>query len=506
MKSFWQSAFLAVIALGGIVDAQTSGGCDTVTVTSTSYVNTNGGFPVYITQTVTSVSVTTSYETETDTVTQTQVTTVHDTTTQTLTQAPVAVPTTITVTNPVTIVGSCPACAPKTVSVPVTVTGSCEACPTLTTKAGTNCPTCPSTTACPTCETTITIISRTTSVPPPVTVPVSVRIHVTDYVIISQTIVNSRTIFTTITSQDTAINIVTAVVTVTALTTVTAQNTVVVTAQCSTTVAAPAPVATLTGLVTCTSRIVNPTYTPASALPSNYHWGCPPGYICTPTQDGCNFEQGPPADTYFCPPDQCQPAGALPPLSDIIALVNQGPMCAWLTPPTGYFNLNPIPWGLSYSIFNIFGQPTCAASSAPSTWQGWTTSTYVPQPVTTVNTWQQWSSQDTARAEMPKQLKKPAEAYPKTCYQLCNHAAQVYQSIGNDAGLLCPPSGAFSSAVAALNSCSSAYSTQLPDVQVTALNDAFALCNAALAMSAAESVAPTTIKTTPAAVSNFSTS
>lgn len=36
----------------------------------------------------------------------------------------------------------------------------------------------------------------------------------------------------------------------------------------------------LEGLITCSSNIINPTYTPPVALPSNYFAGCPPGSVC----------------------------------------------------------------------------------------------------------------------------------------------------------------------------------------------------------------------------------
>lgn len=77
-----------------------------------------------------------------------------------------------------------------------------------------------------------------------------------------------------------------------------------------TTVAAPPVITTesLTGIVTCSSRTVNPTYTASIPLPDDYTWGCPPGYLCKPPQINCNFEQNPLADTYYCSPDECLPA------------------------------------------------------------------------------------------------------------------------------------------------------------------------------------------------------
>lgn len=98
----------------------------------------------------------------------------------------------------------------------------------------------------------------------------------------------------------------------------------------------------------CPSRILNPTYTPATPLPVDYTWGCPPGTLCQPDRpNGCNFEVGPPADTYICNPHNCKP---LPP---------QHPPQNWSSPDPhtwkyigseDYFNLNPIFFGLSYGI------------------------------------------------------------------------------------------------------------------------------------------------------------
>lgn len=111
-----------------------------------------------------------------------------------------------------------------------------------------------------------------------------------------------------------------------------------------------------TTLSLCPSRIVNPTYMPASPLPTNYMWGCPPGHLCHPGKspgDGnCNFEVGPPANTYFCRPDECIPSPQLLPAqfwnhspdSDQIGTFNVSP---------GYFNLNPRNFSLDYNVFQF---------------------------------------------------------------------------------------------------------------------------------------------------------
>src|SRR6202035_360756 len=58
----------------------------------------------------------------------------------------------------------------------------------------------------------------------------------------------------------------------------------------------------LTGIVPCPSRTVNPTYTLSTPFPDDYTWGCQPGYICNPPQINCNLEGNWPADTYYCNP------------------------------------------------------------------------------------------------------------------------------------------------------------------------------------------------------------
>jgi uncharacterized protein YodC (DUF2158 family) len=54
----------------------------------------------------------------------------------------------------------------------------------------------------------------------------------------------------------------------TVTTTVVSQGPTVTVSDCTTS-------PSLTGLVLCTTRDVNPTYTPSKPLPTNYLWGCP---------------------------------------------------------------------------------------------------------------------------------------------------------------------------------------------------------------------------------------
>lgn len=107
----------------------------------------------------------------------------------------------------------------------------------------------------------------------------------------------------------------------------------------------------------CTSRDTNPTYTAAILpLPSDYTWGCPPGYLCKPLQEKCNFEAGLPSESYYCSPDECIPAPALPAPqlwnADIYGNASPAndPNLRW-NAVGSYFEMNPGDFGLSYDIF-----------------------------------------------------------------------------------------------------------------------------------------------------------
>ena len=106
----------------------------------------------------------------------------------------------------------------------------------------------------------------------------------------------------------------------------------------------------------CPTRIVNPTYTTSSPLPTDYTWGCPPHHLCQPDkqtgQGQCNFEMGPPADTYYCSPDECIPS---PPLIETSASREREVGKFDIAP--GYFNLNPADFGLDIGIFVFGAQP-----------------------------------------------------------------------------------------------------------------------------------------------------
>ncbi|GAD95953.1 hypothetical protein TERG_08225 [Paecilomyces variotii No. 5] len=104
----------------------------------------------------------------------------------------------------------------------------------------------------------------------------------------------------------------------------------------------------------CPTLTVNPTYTPATPLPSDYLWGCPPHKLCHPKRtaaDGdCNFAPGPPADTYFCSPDECISS---PPILPPVSPDEPG---KYIVSPR-YYYLNPTQFGLDYGIYAFPDDP-----------------------------------------------------------------------------------------------------------------------------------------------------
>jgi hypothetical protein len=267
-----------------------------------------------------------------------------------------------------------------------------------------------------------------------------------------------------------------------------------------TTVTAPPVIITtsLTGIVTCPSRTINPTYTTSTQLPDDYTWGCPPGYLCQPPQVNCNFEQNPPADTYYCSPDECVPA---PPLSSF----NQtGPGCGPYQTAPGYFNFNPELFGLSYSIFVDGGDyaetclecatttwapvsqisdgqpqaptlvPVCQTSNSQLQAPAHTT-TWIP--VSTISDgWPQRSVMTTATWLAKRQINQPL---PQVCYEDCNICLDVAERDGKPK--CCPADSEFSSVYGQCSYCLSAHRTDTrtaPTDLLPSLQPYLSYCNA----------------------------
>lgn len=233
-----------------------------------------------------------------------------------------------------------------------------------------------------------------------------------------------------------------------------------------TTTVSACPTTPLVGLVTCTSRIVNPTYTPPHPLPSNYLWGCPPGTLCTPPQIGCNFEQNPPAKSYFCAPSECKP---VPPVTVPEDFIASGPNpteadCAWYKPNPGYFNINPELFGLSFKIFDIYGQPVCPPAPPPP-----------PPPTTTTSGWSDWSNAQPSHTYTPRMVRSGVRSWnplagiakrqdhitigPKECWLDFDSANLIGQRVGLVRDILCPADSEFEVALAACDDCAATYST-----------------------------------------------
>ncbi|KIX02929.1 uncharacterized protein Z518_08872 [Rhinocladiella mackenziei CBS 650.93] len=236
----------------------------------------------------------------------------------------------------------------------------------------------------------------------------------------------------------------------------------------TTTVTTCPPTTTLTGLVTCTSRIVNPTYTPKAPLPSDYLWGCPPGTICTPPQIDCNWEQNPPADTYVCAPDECQPLPDLPSVDFNATWPSPTEAdCAWYEPTLGYFHLNPEHFGLTFAIFDVYGQPICPSEPSPTTggWDDWASptpkSTYMPRRRRETNN---------PLAEIRR--RQSLAIAPAPCYSVYDHTSEAGQNAGYVYDLLCLPTTDFQTGVAACRACAATYAgsststDSFPDIQV----------------------------------------
>jgi hypothetical protein len=184
---------------------------------------------------------------------------------------------------------------------------------------------------------------------------------------------------------------------------------------------------------------------------TNTRWGCPPGWICKPTQENCDFEAGLPDRNFYCAPNECVPAPSIPqPLpnwgQDVYS--NSSPIS---NPELGvvaldsYFNMNPTDYGLSYDIFVVDKAITI-------------TSTYVVPPAATglpnvVGT------NNTAVRMRQAQLQ-----VPPSCYTWCNNGLLEVQALGKRRSM-CQPGSAFLISVGQCRLCIDAHRAQ--DIQDT---------------------------------------
>ncbi|KAJ5677554.1 uncharacterized protein N7477_003187 [Penicillium maclennaniae] len=159
----------------------------------------------------------------------------------------------------------------------------------------------------------------------------------------------------------------------------------------------------------CATLTINPTHTPASPLPKDYTWGCPPGYLCKPPHTGdranCNIEAGLPAASYICRPSECLVA---PPL-----------VFEKVPDPAGnhynvshfYYNLDPEDFGLRYSILQSAEESIAAKRK---------------RDMITLD----GSGRSLRKYVSRQKFKEDVSNIPGVCYNDCNDAALEEQEMG----------------------------------------------------------------------------
>lgn len=194
---------------------------------------------------------------------------------------------------------------------------------------------------------------------------------------------------------------------------------------------------TTDSLSVCPTLITNPTYTPASPLPTNYTWGCPPGYLCKPPHTGdrvnCNIEAGLPAANYVCNPSECSVS---PPL-----VWEQGGDAVdnHYSVSDEYYNLDPEDFGLSYSIFEDSRESNTANSKRDM--------------ITLVG-----NGRSLLNIFASRRIKRDTSDIPGVCYNDCNDAALEPQEIGKIPEL-CERNSAFMVELGNCKTCISTYAS-----------------------------------------------
>src|ERR1700733_2123605 len=330
---------------------------------------------------------------------------------------------------------------------------------------GWSSPAAPASTLWSTQVITETLPASTVSIPYTVTSIVDIYETTTITVTsVSISVVTSTVSVTTTVNQPTTVtDFITPPTTVTSPVTTTVEQPTTVTLTDSITVTSTP----LTGIVTCPSRTINPTYTPPTPFPDKYPWGCPPGTVCTPPKINCIFEQNPPADTYYCSPDECSSVGSLPDLTSLEA--SAGTACGpFLTIATEPFNFNPSLFGLGFTIFECGGDwaESCSGGSTVTTTTTATElETVILTPATTTETEietitiapatpsQSWSSEGPTATW--GQLTKRVQQLPAKCYEPCNIC--LMDACNNGKLANCPSNSPFSVAYNNCESCIGKY-------------------------------------------------
>ncbi|KAI5292256.1 hypothetical protein KEM52_006493, partial [Ascosphaera acerosa] len=181
-------------------------------------------------------------------------------------------------------------------------------------------------------------------------------------------------------------------------------------------------------LSVCSSRTLNPTYTPATPLPSDWLWGCPPDKQCKPRSGPpgspeCNFEVGPPGPDYVCSPDECVD---LPKPIEQPEWVKQ--MNKVVVSPD-YWNLDPRQFNLTFEeAFLWLGEdgksyyPVTAIGNVP-TYETLSASSYITVPGSTVtSTMTVTTTAASVVAAVAEELRRRALKVPADCWNDCDEA------------------------------------------------------------------------------------
>ncbi|KAI9890297.1 MAG: hypothetical protein M1814_004333 [Vezdaea aestivalis] len=179
-------------------------------------------------------------------------------------------------------------------------------------------------------------------------------------------------------------------------------------------VAVPVTTTPFNGIKTlCPRSSVNPTYTPAAPLPTDFTWGCPPGYLCSPPKVDCNFNAAPPDSKYICSPCDCKKSPPLPPpkfwghrrVSDLVEKIYV---------VDDYYVFDPTEFNLTYDVYVIGPRPYKRATLPDS----------VPNSVPDA------LPEKSKRQEQISSGKKPPQ-----CLDECQACLYEAQSVGKGPGL-----------------------------------------------------------------------
>lgn len=179
-----------------------------------------------------------------------------------------------------------------------------------------------------------------------------------------------------------------------------------------------------------------PTGSPQKTLnpKSDRTFGCAPGYVCNPPKpNGCNFWPEPPTDNYECAPEQCIVA---PPFINTTWKEDKS---SYYPPSYGYFNLNPEAFGLSYDIFEFqvveeIGYHTTKTITTGN-WESQATLSEWPRTTSTSTTASGYDTSKLRQRRAVHWLGKRELATPNICYDSCDGAYKIAESIGKNEDL-----------------------------------------------------------------------